>query len=295
MTEPVGRLLAKPVAVPSPLGEAQNALCREILEARGKSKRKRVWGIYSIRILSIVLLLGAWEIAAKVGIINPVLISNPVAVASALAKGLSSGSLWTPTVATFKAALLAAILGSTLGIIAGVVLFRNEPLYAGVRPLLTVLNSLPRPALAPIFILWLGLGMWAKVAVGVSVVFFMMLLNTIAGMATLDQDIHQLSSTLGMSKWQRLWLIELPNALPALVAGLRLSVVFSVLGVVVSEMVAAYTGLGQVMVQDSNSFDMAGTFAVLVLLAVLTTVLDQGVSLLQRRLESVRGLPTQGR
>jgi NitT/TauT family transport system permease protein len=143
-------------------------------------------------------------------------------------------------------------------------------------------NSLPRPALAPIFILWFGLGAYAKLAVSVSLVFFVMLLNTFAGLAKVDPDIDQLARSLGMSRWQRFRHVDLMSALPTIVAGLRLSAVYSVLGVVVAEIVASYHGLGQRLTVDTNSMSIASAFSILFIMTVVAMALDYGVSLLER-------------
>lgn len=160
-----------------------------------------------------------------------------------------------------------------------------------IKDTLTIFNAFPRPALAPIFILWFGLGALPKITVAVTIVFFVLVLNTMAGIGSVGADVAFLSRALGMTSWQRFRLVELPHAMPTIVAGLRLGAVYAVLGVVVSEIVAANEGLGQLLVQYTNQFSIAELFAVLALMAALAIVLDFGISLIQRRMS---WLPNSG-
>lgn len=161
---------------------------------------------------------------------------------------------------------------------------RIPVLYRAIRPFMTIFNAFPRPAFAPIFILWFGLGTTPKVAVAITIVYFVLVLNTMAGIHSLNADIRFLSRSLRMSRSQLFFLVELPHAAPTIVAGLRLGAVYSVLGVVVSEIVAANQGLGQLLVQFTNQFAIADSFAVLILMAALAIVLDFAVSIVQRRM-----------
>lgn len=254
-----------------------------LTERNRKSKRDHI-AVSAIAVVILAVILGAWEAVHASGLIKPIFISDPVSVVRAFGTLLSIGSTWTDIAATFEAALVGLIIGSALGIGCGIAFSRIPRLRRAASPYVTVFNALPRPALAPIFILWFGLGMAPKVAVAVSIVFFVLLINTIAGMSSIDDDIEFLGRSLGMTSVQRFVLVEFPHATPAIIAGLRLGAVYSVLGVIVAEMIAANEGLGQLLVKFTNQFDIASSFAVLMMMAVLATILDIGVALIQRRL-----------
>ena len=230
----------------------------------------------------LIAVLGIWELMHATGLVKPIFISDPISVALAIGRLLTSAILWRAVMATFIASFCGLVMGAVLGILSGIAMAHSDVLRRALQPYLTVFNALPRPALAPIFILWFGLGAAPKIVVGATIVFFVLLANTMAGIRSVNADIGFLARSLGMSPWQTFRLIELPQAMPPIVAGLRLGAVYAVLGVVVSEIVAACEGLGQLLVQYTNQFAIAESFAVLAFTAILALVLDFAVSLLQR-------------
>ena len=180
--------------------------------------------------------------------------------------------------------LLSFVIGSSAGILCGVFFGRFERVAAVISPFVLFLNALPRVALAPLFILYLGIGVWSKVAVGASIVFFVLLLNTLAGIRSVDRDHTKLGRLNQMSTRQIFWKITLPTAVPAIFAGLKLAAVYALLGVVVSEMVASTSGLGQLIIYNTNTFQMPGVYGTLVILATLAMVLTSLMNVLESRL-----------
>jgi NitT/TauT family transport system permease protein len=256
----------------------------QLIVARQKRERRDRILVALISLAFLASFLGVWQLVHVTGLIKPVFVSNPVSVLKALVTLLQEAKTWTGMQATFVAAISGLAIGSILGITAGVLLARTPVLRRAMHPYLTIFNAFPRPAFAPIFILWFGLGALPKITVAVTIVFFVLLFNTMAGMKSVNTDIAFLGRSLGMSRWQQFRMIELPHSLPTIVAGLRLAAVYSVLGVVVSEIVAANEGLGQQLVQYTNQFAIAESFAVLGLMAALAVILDLCVSVVQRRL-----------
>ena len=253
-----------------------------IVQDEIRQRKHERWLSWSVGIGFAVVVLGTWEAVARARLIDPLFISDPVSVTRALIENLRSPSIWQDVWATASAATGGLILGALAGIPAGIAFHAFPAVRKGLNPFVVMFNSLPRPALAPIFILWFGLGAYAKLAVSVSLVFFVMLLNTFAGLTKVDPDIDQLARSLGMSRWQRFRYVDLMSALPTIVAGLRLSAVYSVLGVVVAEIVASYHGLGQRLTVDTNSMSIASAFSILFIMTVVAMILDYGVSLLER-------------
>jgi NitT/TauT family transport system permease protein len=245
--------------------------------------RDQFWTI-GIGLALLALFLLVWYVAGETGLVKRIFISDPVSVAIAIGNLLAEQNTWRAVFATLMAAIFGLVIGSALGIASGVLFARIPTLYRAARPFLTIFNAFPRPAFAPIFILWFGLGAAPKIAVAISIVYFVLVLNTMAGIRSVDADVRFLAKSLGMSEWHLFTIIELPHAMPTIVAGLRLGAVYSVLGVVVSEIVAANEGLGQLLVQYTNQFAIAESFASLALMAIVAIVLDSAVSLLQKRL-----------
>jgi NitT/TauT family transport system permease protein len=258
----------------------------DLLAIVSNRRRRDLITSWLVRVVLVVVFSVLWWSLSATGLVNVNFVSTPWDVATRLGEMIIDPEVWFEIGHTFQAALLALAIGTALGVSCGLLFHRVRVLAKAFNPFITLFNALPRPALAPLFILWFGLGITAKVVVGVSIVFFILLLNTMAGMAMVDPDIRLLTDSLGPSRWQRFVHVELPTALPSIVAGLRLGAVYSVLGVVVSEIIAAYNGLGVLMVKAANSFDITGTMAVLLLMAACAMVLDFAVRLVQRRVGS---------
>jgi NitT/TauT family transport system permease protein len=253
-----------------------------ILTERRQSLIRRQLTVWALRIGALAVFVFGWSFVTGQGIVDPTLVSTPGDVGTSFIKQLGDGTFWVDVAATFSGAMAGLVSGAILGILAGVIFARVEVLHVAARPFLTLMNSLPRPALAPIFILWFGLGFGPKALVAFSVVFFVLMTSTMGALQGIDHDIKQLTKSLGMTRKQRFFKIELPSALPSIVGGLRLGAVYSVLGAVVSEMVGAYTGLGQRLVVVTNNFQVSETFAILLAMGLLSMVLDLSISGLQK-------------
>jgi NitT/TauT family transport system permease protein len=152
------------------------------------------------------------------------------------------------------------------------------------NPYLTLLNAMPRIALAPLFLLWFGLGIGSKIALGFSLVFFIVLSATVAGMRGVDSDHLVLSRAIGASPTQMFFKVTLPSAVPVIFSGLRLALIFSLLGVVGAELIAAERGLGQTLAYLQSTFNTNGVMAILFLLAVIGLALTAGMNWLERHL-----------
>jgi NitT/TauT family transport system permease protein len=265
---------------------AADEMDRQIFAERRAAKRRATLFTWLLRVGLLVAIVGGWYYVTHNGIIDPLLVSSPDAVAKAFIDQLHTDLFWVDVESTFSGAMSGLIGGSILGVLTGVLFSRSVVLSRGAAPFLTLLNSLPRPALAPIFILWFGLGYGPKVMVAGSVVYFVLLTNTSSALLSLDHDIEQLGRSMSMSASQRFFKIEFPTALPSIVGGLRLGAVYAVLGAVVSEMVGAYTGLGQRLVIMTNSFKIAESFAILLAMGLMSMIVDYAISGLQRFVKS---------
>src|SRR5690348_4715112 len=241
---------------PVPDEPSVGALEAQVLGHLVATRRRRLLNVWVIRVAVLAVALSLWQLAANREWVPSQLVSKPTEVFRSFGDYFSTGDIWTDIWATFEASLLGLVIGGLLGILCGVVLAKNETLAQAFKPFITTLNALPRVALAPIFLVWFGLGVTPKVLVAASLVFFVLLLNTSAGVSNVDADIRFLSRSLAMTRWQRFKSVEFPSALPSIVAGLRLGAVYSVLGVIVSEMVASMAGLGQVLVTATTNLQM---------------------------------------
>jgi len=174
---------------------------------------------------------------------------------------------------TLLATLIAFVLSGAFGVLAGLLLVELPGVKRLVDPFLTALNSMPRIALAPIFILWFGIELASKVALAFSLGFFIVLLSTFAGIRNVDPVLLRLSRSLGCSPWQQFTKITLPWAVPSVFAGLKLALIYSFLGVVTSEMLASKLGLGQLIMYYSGLLRMEAVLAILLVMAVCAVAL----------------------
>jgi len=197
-------------------------------------------------LLAPVLIIG-WELGANLGWINPVFYGQPSGILKFLIKHTNSGALWTDLGWTLAGTFLAFIIGSTAALITGLIFVQFPRVEKLAEPYFNALNVMPRLALAPLFILWFGLGLTSKVAVGLSLSFFIVLSSTVAGMRGVSQDHLTLCKTLGAN--------------------------YSLLGVVGTEIVASQHGIGQTITSLATSFNANGVMALVFVLAFLGVVI----------------------
>ncbi len=231
-----------------------------------------------------VAALALWEAAGRAKLIDTFFVGQPSTMLLAFFTQLGDAEFWSHAVSTLIATFWGFAIGSTAGTVAGLVLARSKRLATLFMPYITMLNTMPRVALAPLFILWFGVGMNSKIAAAVSLVFFIALVNAMAGSRQLDRDLDDLARFLRCSEFTRFVHFVFPVAVPSIFAGLRLGVIYSLLGVVVAEMIAAQTGLGLLITSYTNQFAVSELFAVLLFLMLVSTLLNASMEKLEKRL-----------
>lgn len=243
---------------------------------------KTIWGL---RLLVLALFFGAWEWCSRAGLLAPVLFGRPNGIAEFLFTELFvTGSLLIDFGYTILATVSAFVGGSVGGILIGMLFVTRPNIEAVLGPILMALNSMPRIALAPLFLIWFGLGIGSKVAIGFSLTFFIVLTNTVAGGRGVNLDHLTLAETLGASRSQIFLKFTLPSALPVIFNGLRLGLVFALLGVIGGEIIASEHGLGGALQLLAANFKTNGVFGVIILLAMVGMAITWGMTSLESRL-----------
>ncbi len=233
----------------------------------------------------VVLFLAGWEWLARAGAINTGFVGQPTRIVAYLMEGFAlGGKLWVDLGYTLLAAAVSFLAGSLLAFGFGLLFTFYPVLERALNPYLTLLNAMPRIALAPLFLLWFGLGLGSKIALGFSLVFFIVLSATVAGMRGVDSDHLVLSRAIGASPSQMFFKVTLPSAVPVIFSGLRLALIFSLLGVVGAELIAAERGLGQTLAYLQSTFNTHGVMAILFLLAVIGLAVTSGMNWLEQHL-----------
>lgn len=268
---------------PTAADDAARAAARVAARSRNRARRRTVT-IWTARIVLLAVSLAIWQILVTSGLANALFFSEPSTIVAFLAQAVPSGELTEHTVVTIVETVWGFVIGSVFGILSGLIFARFSTLDAIFDPFLNVLNALPRVALAPLFILWFGIDQPSKIALAVSLVYFILLINTRAGVKTVPEEYVIIARSLGAGERELFTKVILPGAVPAIFAGLRLAAVYSLLGVVVGEMIAAKAGLGQQLTYYAGTFNTAGVFGVLIILAVIAAVLNAGMVFIEGRL-----------
>ena len=236
-------------------------------------------------------ILGSWDYCSAFKIIDPFFFSRPSSVGARLAHWIVTGFVWRHLMATLIETLFSFLIGACLGMLLGFVLAIVPSAARLLDPYIRIANALPRVVLAPIFLLWFGLGMWSKVALGVTVVFFIVFFNTFRGVREVDPILIDNARMLGASRRQLARHVLIPSALTWLFSSLHISVGMAIVAVVVGEYLGASRGIGYLIAQAEGVFDTTGMFAGTALLAIAVLGIGAVVSRLERRL--LRWKPAQ--
>jgi NitT/TauT family transport system permease protein len=230
------------------------------------------------------VLVAVWEGGSRTGILDPFFFSRPSDIGLKLAEWLTGVQIWEHLFTTLIEAMLAFIIGTAFGVIGGLAFARIELLAAVFDPYIRILNALPRVILAPIFLLWFGLGIASKVALGVSLVFFVVFFNTYQGVREVDLVILNNARMLQASDRQLLRHVYLPSAMAWIFSSLHTSIGFALVGAVVGEYMGAARGIGYLVAQAQGVFDTTGVMAGLILTSAVVLCIDLGINRVERYL-----------
>ncbi|MEY4737526.1 MAG: hypothetical protein RL302_1845 [Pseudomonadota bacterium] len=240
------------------------------------------WG--ALHVVFIIAVVSLGEIAATRRWIDPTFFGQPSGVLKFLVENITSSKLWTDLGWTMTGVLASFVLGSVSAFGVGLMFVRWPLLEKFADPYFNAMNVMPRIALAPLFILWFGLGVGSKIAVGFSLTFFIVLSATVAGIRGVSQDHVTLCRTLGASATTTFFQVTLPGAVPVIFSGLRLGLIYALLGVIGAEIIASEKGLGQSLAFLSSTFDINGVMALLLILAFLGVAIVRLMTWLEKRL-----------
>ena len=225
--------------------------------------------------------LALWEFASG-RLIKPFWISSPSAIWTQLVDWIVTGELWLHVQITLTETLLGFVFGAVSGIAVGLALGLNKRLAAVLDPFIIAFNSLPKIALAPLFILWFGVGLLSKVVLATFVVFFLVFYSTYAGTLAVEQELVDVLRLMGATHWQIVRKVILPSVLLWIFTGMKISVPYALIGAVVGEMMAANKGLGYLIQAAAGQYDTNGVFAALFVLMIIATGLHGALKLSER-------------
>src|SRR5262245_7019305 len=245
--------------------------------------------LIALQILVAVLGLALWHVLTTTWVMGDpkkmqFFFSTPLGVLTRCASDLAGGEIWHHLHITLTETILAFAIGAGGGIVVGFWFARQELLAAVFDPYIKAVNALPRVVLAPIFGLWFGLGIWSKVALGVTLVFFIVFFNVYQGVKEVSPVVLSNARMLGMNERQLMRHVYWPSALSWMLSSLHTSVGFALVGAVVGEYLGSAAGLGYKIQQAEGVFDVTGVYSGVLILAVVVILIDYLVTLAERRL-----------
>jgi NitT/TauT family transport system permease protein len=222
-----------------------------------------------------------WQALVSLQVLDAFFVSRPSDIAQRIGQWLVTGSLWGHLAVTLEESLLGLVVGAILGIALGFT-FGRSPMVASIfDPYIKMLNAVPRVVLAPLFLLWFGLGIWSKVALAVTLVFFVMFFSTYQGVRDADRVLIDSVRMLGATERQLVRHVLIPSALTWIFSSLQTSLGFAMVGAVVGEYLGSTRGLGYVISQAEGTFDTTGVFAGMTVLGAVVVVVSAGVTRLE--------------
>jgi NitT/TauT family transport system permease protein len=240
---------------------------------------------------SIVALLAVWELVPHIVTLSAgtkLFFTTPSQVAGTLWRLFATGAIWKPLGVSASGFAIGLVLSIAVGLPLGVLIGRSRVLNAMIDPFITAFNATPRLVFLPLVMLWLGLGLWSKVMIVFIGALFPILINTYEGVRNADRVLINVVRSFGASEWAVARLVVVPNAMPYIIAGLRLAIGRAVLGVVVAEFFGSESGLGVMMVQAAGRYQIDIVFSGLIVFAVLSLLMTALVQWLEHRLSGWR-------
>src|SRR5690242_4501198 len=210
-----------------------------------------------LRLLLLVVSLGLWEAAVRFFEVPAFILPSPSRAFLALYRGAASGLFVDHLGITLVETLLGFLVGSVIALVLGTAVAVSRPVDYFLYPYIVMFQSMPKVALAPLIVLWFGLGMTSKVVSAALVMFFPLLVNTIVGLRSADEDRINLMRSLDASEAQIFWMLRLPSALPFIMAGVEIGIILALIGAIVAEFVGAEAGLGMLIQSMNMTMDVA--------------------------------------
>lgn len=245
------------------------------IDTESPAVRRSIWpasGKYFdwlVMLVFLTLTISAWEVSVRWMGVPHYVVPPPSEIARALQRGFGTGLYQRHLWFTLYATLVGFAIGSIVGIVLGAVIASFRFAEMLIYPYVIMFKSMPKVALAPLFTLWFGLGITSKIVSASIICFFPLLVNTIAGLRSADEDRISLMKSMGATRFQIFHYLRFPSALPFIMAGFELAVVLALIGTIVAEFVGARAGLGTLIQIQNANMDGPGQFSVLILLSAI--------------------------
>jgi len=238
---------------------------------------------YAQSALVFIVFVGGWELIVDFFDVPVIILPPPSAIALSFWQSLLAGELGWHLAVTMFEVILGFVLGAASGLLLGFGIALSPRAERLFYPYVVAFQTVPKVAVAPIVVIWFGYGVSSKVVITAMIAFFPVLANAIVGLRSAPQDQIDMMLSYTASRWQVFRMVRLPASLPYIFVGLDVAIVLSVIGAIVGEFVGAKEGLGFLILQKNFNFDMAGVFAILLVLSLIGVGLHLLMTTIQRR------------
>jgi NitT/TauT family transport system permease protein len=253
------------------------------MSTASSSEIRRLIGNVLLSTVTFCVFVLGWEAIVRGFEIPKIVLPPPSAIVVAFWESIREGELHWHLAVTVYEVLAGFVVGSAGGLILGFLIALSPLLERIFYPYVVAFQTVPKVAIAPIIVIWFGYGVASKVVITATIAFFPLLANTIVGLRAAPQDQIEMMVACTASRWQVFHMVRLLQALPYIFVGLDVAIVLSVIGAIVGEFVGAKAGLGYLILQKNFNFDMAGTFAILIILSVIGVGLHAVIRMAERR------------
>lgn len=235
------------------------------------------WGL----LVGLILL---WEAGSRIGLIDPFFFSRPTEIVRTAIVKYQSGQLLRDIQYTAGSTLLGFLLGTVIGSAVGLLFWFSKPVALVAEPWLIVLNALPKLALAPVLVIWFGIGFSSKVILAFLMTVVVAAMSAYGGVQTVDPALETLLISLGANRWQIFVRLVVPSALSSIITGLRVNIALAMAGAIVGEFIASDRGLGRMIVYAGTVFDLKLVWVGVIVLSIVSVLMYVGVVLLEKLL-----------
>jgi NitT/TauT family transport system permease protein len=240
--------------------------------------------INSARVVLFVAVVGLWQVASNLSLFDPGVVPSPIAIGQHLVKWTLDGTLWFHSWITIQETVAGFLIGAIGGIVFGFAIGRYPALAEVLDPFILAVYSVPKVALAPLFLVWFGIGIFMKIVLAAVTVLFIVFFNTLAGVRNVDRDLVDAVWLMGAKPRDILFKVLVPSAMSWALTGVRISIPYALIGAIIGELIASNRGIGYLISSAASAYDTAGVFAALIVLTVLAMLLNAVVDDIDRRL-----------
>ena len=249
-----------------------------------KKVKRNKWKIGIIRIAILVIFIALWEVAAKLKLIDPFLTSSPSRIVKSLISFVNGGTFFRHICVTCYETIIGFMLGTIWGVIIAIILWASKTASKVLDPYLVVLNALPKVALAPIIIFWVGNGTPAIITIALLISIVTTIISVLTGFNEVDEGKMLLMTTFQANKWQKLRYLVFPASIPVIISALKINVGLSWVGVIMGEFLVAREGLGFLIIYGGQIAQLDMVMMSIVILSVIAFIMYEVVAILENKL-----------